>query len=44
MHFKPGSAVQPITRRSLLGAAMVVAAAPALAQTTAPVCPIGPPP
>ena len=44
MHFKLNSAVQPITRRSLLGAAAVVAAAPALAQTTAPVCPIGPPP
>jgi arylformamidase len=43
MHFRLKSAVQPITRRSLLGAATAVAAAPALAETTAPVCPIGPP-
>jgi arylformamidase len=44
MHFKLNSAVQPITRRSLLGAAAVVAAAPVLAQTPAPICRIGPPP
>src|SRR5260370_577464 len=44
MRFKLDSAVQPITRRSLLGTAAVVAAAPALDQTTAPACPIGPPP
>ncbi len=43
MHFKL-SFFRPITRRSLLGAAAVAAAAPAQAQTTAPVCPIGPPP
>src|SRR5215467_14275615 len=44
MHFNLNSAVQPITRRSLLGAAAVAAAEPALAQTPAPVCSIGPPP
>jgi len=44
MRFKLDSAVQPITRRSLLGTAAAVAATPALAQTTAPACPIGPPP
>ncbi len=44
MHFEVNCAVQPITRRSLLGAAAVAAAAPALGQTTAPACPIGPPP
>jgi arylformamidase len=45
MHFDLNSAVQPITRRSLLGAAAVVAAGPALAQTPAPpACLIGPPP
>src|SRR5215475_9885713 len=44
MHFRLKSAVQPITRRSLLGAAAVVASAPALAQTTPPACPIGAPP
>ena len=43
MHFKFNSAVQPVTRRSILGAATAVAAAPAFAQTT-PVCPIGAPP
>jgi arylformamidase len=43
MHLKFNSAVQPITRRSLLGAAAVAAATPALGQTTAPACPIGPP-
>jgi len=43
MHFNLDSTVQPITRRSLLGAAAVAAATPALGQTTAPVCPIGPP-
>jgi arylformamidase len=41
MRFKLNSAVQPVTRRSILGAATVVAAGPALAQTTAPICPIG---
>ena len=45
MHFNLNSAAQPITRRSLLGAAAVVAAGPALAQTPAPpTCRIGPPP
>jgi arylformamidase len=45
MHFNLNSAVQPVTRRSLLGAAAVVAAGPALAQTPAPpTCLIGPPP
>jgi arylformamidase len=44
MHFKLSSAIQPITRRSVLGAAAVTAATPALCQTTGPVCPIGPPP
>src|SRR5262249_4318957 len=44
MEFKPNSAVQPMTRRTLLGAAAAVAAAPALAQTTAPAWPIRPPP
>src|SRR5215475_13004960 len=44
MEFKPNSAVQPMTRRTLIGAAAAVGAAPALAQTTAPACPIGPPP
>ena len=38
------SSASRITRRSLLGAAAIVAAAPTLAQTTAPACPIGPPP
>ena len=43
MHFNLNTAVQPITRRSLLGAAVV--AGPALAQTPAPpTCHIGPPP
>jgi arylformamidase len=42
MHFKP--TIQPITRRSLLGTVAIAAAAPTLAQTTAPECPIGPPP
>src|SRR5215475_4029303 len=44
MEFKPNSAVQPMTRRTLIGAAAAVGAAPALAQTTAPACPIGAPP
>ena len=44
MDFGLKSAVQPITRRSLLGAATVVAAGPALAQTMPPACPIGAPP
>ncbi len=44
MHFRLDSAVQPITRRSLLGASAVVAAGPALAQTPVPTCLIGPPP
>jgi arylformamidase len=44
MHSNCDSAVQAITRRSLLGAAAVVAAGPALAQTPAPKCLIGPPP
>src|SRR5262245_38997531 len=44
MRFKFNSAVRPVTRRFLLGAAAVAAATPALSQTTAPVCPIGPPP
>src|SRR5262249_8676239 len=44
MRFKLDSAVRPVTRRSLLGAAAVAAATPALGQATAPVCPIGPPP
>ena len=38
------SSLRPVTRRSLLGAAAVLAAAPARAHTTAPTCPIGPPP
>src|SRR5262245_40294947 len=45
MHFNLNSAFQPITRRSLLGTAAVVAAGPALAQMPAPpTCLIGPPP
>src|SRR5262245_62556387 len=44
MDFRLKSAVQPITRRSLLGAATVVATGPALAQTMPPACPIGAPP
>ena len=44
MHIKFNAAVQPITRRSLLGAAAAAAATPALGQTMVPVCPIGPPP
>src|SRR5262245_32163275 len=44
MHFDLNSAVKPITRRSLLAASAVVAAGPALAQTPAPICRIGPAP
>ena len=44
MQFNLNCAVQPVTRRSLLGAAAVVAAGPALAQPPAPTCRIGPPP
>jgi arylformamidase len=44
MHVKFNPAIQPITRRSLLGAAAVAAATPAVGQTTPVVCPIGPPP
>jgi arylformamidase len=43
MHLKL-SLFRPITRRSLLGAATVLAATPVQAQTPAPTCPIGPPP
>jgi arylformamidase len=43
MQLQPSS-LRPITRRSLLGAAMVLATAPVQAQTTAARCPIGPPP
>ena len=44
MHLGSNSAVRPITRRSLLGAAAIAGATPALAQTTGQRCPIGPPP
>jgi arylformamidase len=43
MQLQPSS-FRPITRRSLLGAATVLATAPVQAQTTAARCPIGPPP
>jgi arylformamidase len=43
MHLNLKSLVRPITRRSALGAAAVFAAGPALAQTPAPSCLIGPP-
>jgi arylformamidase len=43
MHLKL-SPFRPITRRSLLGAATLLAATPVQAQTAAPMCPIGPPP
>lgn len=43
MEFEANSAIQSISRRSVLGAAAVVAAAPALAQT-AMECRVGPPP
>lgn len=39
-----GAALRPLTRRSMVCAAAVAAAAPALAQTAAPACRPGPPP
>ena len=44
MYSKLDFTVQSITRRSALGAAVALAAAPAFAQTTASQCQIGPPP
>jgi len=42
MHHKVDSVIRPITRRSVLGTTVAIAASPALAQT--PQCVVEPPP